>query len=181
MPPRHSPLARYLLGAYWLLVGYGSLYPFSGWRDQGLSPFEFLGAPLPQYVTGFDVVANFVAYVPLGFLAVLAFAPRLRGAAACIALFLVLYVTRVALGGVKAFPGPAVVRTFLYLPVLSVHIALSIVAVPLVIHNLLTGLRLPARDLPLTAHPRVGRWAVRLWSVSLALGIVVYLLLNVLF
>ena len=103
------------------------------------------------------------------------------GAAACIALFLVLYVTRVALGGVKAFPGPAVVRTFLYLPVLSVHIALSIVAVPLVIHNLLTGLRLPARDLPLTAHPRVGRWAVRLWSVSLALGIVVYLLLNVLF
>jgi len=82
MEPRHSPLARYLLGAYWLLVVYGSLYPFSGWRDQGLSPLEFLGAPVPKYVTGFDLLANLAAYFPLGFLAVLAAVPRLRGARA---------------------------------------------------------------------------------------------------
>jgi len=82
MEPRHSPLARYLLGAYWLLVVYGSLYPFSGWRDQGLSPLEFLVAPVPKYFTGFDLLANLVAYFPLGFLAVLAAVPRLRGARA---------------------------------------------------------------------------------------------------
>ena len=83
MELRHSPLARYLLLVYWLLVGYGSLYPFSGWRDQGFSPFEFLDAPFPRYYTTFDVAVNLVAYFPLGFLAVLALAPRLRGAAAC--------------------------------------------------------------------------------------------------
>src|SRR6478752_632929 len=40
------------------LIVYASLYPFSDWRDQGISPFRFLTAPLPQYWTGFDVGAN---------------------------------------------------------------------------------------------------------------------------
>lgn len=102
-------------------------------------------------------------------------------AAGCISLFLILYVTRVALGGVKAFPGPAAVRTYLYLPVLTVHISLSILSVPLVVHNLLIGLTYPIGEIPRTAHPRVGRWAVLAWSISLALGQVVYLLLNVLY
>ncbi len=102
-------------------------------------------------------------------------------AAAFISLFLLLYVTRVALGGTKAFPGPAVVRTYIYLPVLAVHIVLSILSVPLVVHNLLVGLTSPPREIARTRHPRIGRWAVLLWSVSLTLGIVVYLLLNVLY
>jgi len=102
-------------------------------------------------------------------------------AAVCISLFLVLYVSRVGLGGTKAFPGPAVVRSYLYLPVLAVHILLSILSVPLVVHNLLVGLTYPPREIARTRHPRVGRWAVLLWSVSLTLGIVVYLLLNVLY
>jgi VanZ family protein len=103
MPPRHSPLARYLLGAYWLLVAYGSLYPLSGWRDQGLSPFAFLGAPVPQYLTAFDVAANFAAYVPLGFLAVLALAPHLRGAAACAAATLLAFVTTAGLEALQSY------------------------------------------------------------------------------
>jgi VanZ family protein len=103
MPPRHSPFARYLLGAYWLLIVYGSLHPFSGWRDQGLSSFEFLGAPVPQYVTAFDLVANVAAYVPLGFLAVLAAAPRLRGAAACAAATLLGAATSLALEAVQSY------------------------------------------------------------------------------
>jgi VanZ family protein len=103
MPPRHSPLARYLLGAYWLLVVYGSLYPFSGWRDQGLSPFAFLDAPVPQYVTAFDVAANFAAYVPLGFLAALAVAPRLRGAAALVATTLLAAATSAALEAAQSY------------------------------------------------------------------------------
>lgn len=99
-------------------------------------------------------------------------------AAALISAFLVLYVTRVALGGVKAFPGPQVVRTYLYLPTLTVHITLSILSVPLIVHNLLVGLTYAEGEVGRTAHPRVGRLAVSLWSSSLALGLVVYVLLN---
>jgi VanZ family protein len=84
MEPRPSRFARYSLAVYGLLVVYASLYPFSGWRDQGLSPFEFLAAPLPRFITGFDLAANVVAYFPLGFLAVLALAPRVRGQAAVV-------------------------------------------------------------------------------------------------
>lgn len=50
------------------LIVYASLYPFTEWRDQGISPFRYLTAPLPQYWTGFDVAANVVGYAPLGFL-----------------------------------------------------------------------------------------------------------------
>ncbi len=101
------------------------------------------------------------------------------GAVALIAVFLVLYVTRVALGGVKAFPGPPEVRRYIYLPALTVHVVLSILTVPPVVFNVLTGLGRRIDDVSTTAHPRVGRVAVTLWSVSLALGILVYLLLNV--
>lgn len=51
---------------------YASLYPFTGWRLQGVAPMAFLLAPLPQYWTGFDVGSNLVGYVPLGFLLALA-------------------------------------------------------------------------------------------------------------
>lgn len=82
MTPQGSPLARYLAVVYLVLVAYGSLYPLAGWRDQGLSPFAYLGAPLPQYFTWFDVALNVAAYLPLGLLAVLALAPRVTGAPA---------------------------------------------------------------------------------------------------
>jgi VanZ family protein len=77
-----STLARYLFVAYLLLVIYASLHPLSGWRDRGLPPFAFLTAPFNRPVPGFDVVVNVLGYIPLGFLAVLASYPRLRGAAA---------------------------------------------------------------------------------------------------
>jgi VanZ family protein len=57
---------------YAALVVYASLYPFGPWRDQGISPFDFLSAPLPYYWTGFDVFSNAVGYAPLAALAVLA-------------------------------------------------------------------------------------------------------------
>jgi VanZ family protein len=72
VPARGSPLPRYLLAAYVLLVVYASLHPFSGWRGQGLSPFAFLDAPWPRYLTNFDIGANVIAYVPLGALGLLA-------------------------------------------------------------------------------------------------------------
>lgn len=77
-----SPLARYLLAAYTLLVGYASLHPLTGWRDAGVRPFAFLDAFWPQYYTRFDIVANMLAYMPFGALAIVALHPRVRGATA---------------------------------------------------------------------------------------------------
>jgi VanZ family protein len=62
------PLALLFAG----LIVYASLYPFTGWRVQGVAPLAFLSAPLPQYWTGFDVGANLLGYAPLGFLLALA-------------------------------------------------------------------------------------------------------------
>lgn len=66
------PLAQ----AYAALVVYASLYPFTGWRDQGIAPWAFLASPWPKYLTSFDVAANVVGYAPLGFLLALAFMRR---------------------------------------------------------------------------------------------------------
>jgi VanZ family protein len=77
-----SSLARYLFLAYALLVIYASLHPFSGWTHTGAPAFAFVNASLPRYITGFDIAANLLGYVPLGFLGVLALYPQLRGAAA---------------------------------------------------------------------------------------------------
>ncbi|MDP2793112.1 MAG: VanZ family protein [Sulfurisoma sp.] len=75
--PSESRLPLYLAGAYTLLAIYGSLYPFSGWRDSGVPLAEFLTAAWPRYFTAFDLAANFAAYLPLGFLWVPALRPLL--------------------------------------------------------------------------------------------------------
>lgn len=92
--------------------------------------------------------------------------------------FLSMYVTRISLGGVKAFQGPEIIYLYIYLPLLTIHVALSIISVPLVIYNVFSGLTLPVNEVSLTKHPTVGRLAVAMWGVSLALGIVVYFMLN---
>lgn len=66
-------LARYLALAWCGLVVYGSLHPFAGWRDTGLSPLTFLEGGWPRYWTVFDLAANVAVYVPLGFFLTLAF------------------------------------------------------------------------------------------------------------
>lgn len=68
------PLAQ----AYAALIVYASLYPFAGWRDQGIAPWAFLESPLPRYWTGFDIAANVAGYAPLGFLLALSFLRRGR-------------------------------------------------------------------------------------------------------
>lgn len=95
-----------------------------------------------------------------------------------ILVFLAVYLLKVGGGGTKLFEGPAAVKSYLYLPMLAVHLVLSIVAVPLVIDALVLGLATPVDDLPETRHPRIGRIAVAAWGLSLALGVVTYLLLN---
>ena len=68
MNTRQRTTAFPLALLYVVLVVYASLYPFTGWRDQGIAPWAFLSAPLPAYWTGFDVVSNVLGYAPLGFL-----------------------------------------------------------------------------------------------------------------
>src|SRR6266480_4663486 len=79
---RESPLARILFAVYVALVVYASLYPLAGWRDHGLPLLAYLSAPWPRFVTGFDVAANLLGYVPYGFLCVAALYPRVQGGAA---------------------------------------------------------------------------------------------------
>ncbi|TSE37420.1 VanZ like family protein [Tepidimonas fonticaldi] len=71
---RSLSLAWPLLGCYTVLVVYASLFPFEGWRAQGVAPWAFLTAPWPRYWTRFDVVANLLGYVPLGALLTVALA-----------------------------------------------------------------------------------------------------------
>ncbi len=82
---RRSTLARQALAVYAALIVYASLSPFSGWRSLGVGPFDYVLAPMPRYVTAFDVVTNLLGYLPFGALAVLAQYPRWRGARAVLA------------------------------------------------------------------------------------------------
>lgn len=75
---RASPLARQALAWWVALVVYGSLYPLSGWTDIGVGPFAYLSAPIPQWLTAFDLITNVLGYMPLGILVVLAVYPVLR-------------------------------------------------------------------------------------------------------
>ncbi|MEA5098023.1 MAG: VanZ family protein [Burkholderiaceae bacterium] len=86
MPPttattisRATYFFRASLLVYLLLIVYASWYPFSGWRDTGVSPLAYVTAPWPRYWTGFDLATNVAAYVPLGALAVFALHPKVRG------------------------------------------------------------------------------------------------------
>lgn len=79
---RSSPLSRYALLAYLLVVIDASLYPFSGWHDVGLSPYAYLSADWFPHALPFDLVVNGIGYLPLGFAGALAFHPRVRGASA---------------------------------------------------------------------------------------------------
>lgn len=68
----HKTSAWPLALIYAALIVFASLFPFDGWRAQGIDPLVFLLARLPPpYWTGFDVATNVVGYAPLGFLLVL--------------------------------------------------------------------------------------------------------------
>lgn len=105
---------------------------------------------------------------------------------ALIMVFLVLYVTKVGGGFEKSLVIEAgqplaayadSVRT-VYLAMLVIHVFLSVVSVPVVLYAVVLGLTRPVSELPNTAHPRVGRIAVAAWTLSLALGVLTYVLLN---
>ncbi|TCS37832.1 VanZ family protein [Paucimonas lemoignei] len=78
-PATPSTFARVGLVMYLLLIVYASLFPFTGWRDNGIAPQAFLSGPLPHYWTVFDVLTNVVGYVPFGILVAFAVYPHVRG------------------------------------------------------------------------------------------------------
>ena len=78
---RYKSAALPLAGVYAALIVYASLFPFSGWRDQGIAPWAYLNAPWPQYWTRFDLVSNLIGYMPFGFLLTLALLRMRRGGA----------------------------------------------------------------------------------------------------
>jgi len=62
--------------AYSLVIVYASLQPFSGWRAIPAEFGIFLFEAWPRWITVEDVLFNFAAYVPLGFLLALAIRAR---------------------------------------------------------------------------------------------------------
>ncbi|WP_336037848.1 DUF420 domain-containing protein [Halobacterium yunchengense] len=95
--------------------------------------------------------------------------------------FLALYLYRLVVEGTTHFAGPDAVYTFVYLPVLVVHMGLAVVCIPLVYYALLLAGTRDVSEIPRTNHATVGRVAASLWVVSFALGVVVYLLLYVVY
>jgi VanZ family protein len=84
---RHRSSAVPLSWLYGGLIVYASLYPFVGWRIPGPGALDFVLLGWPRYWTWFDVFANLLGYLPLGFLLFVALirSGRRSGAAAALA------------------------------------------------------------------------------------------------
>ncbi len=65
-PP--ARLRTLLAIGYALFIVYASLSPFSGWREQGIVFVDVLRVPLNSPYTLFDVILNFLSYIPFGLL-----------------------------------------------------------------------------------------------------------------
>jgi VanZ family protein len=103
---RHSRLVSYLAVGYTLLVAYASLYPFRMWRGPVEGALSFVVAPWPRYYTFFDLMANVVAYIPLGFLLALTALPWMAARWAALAGMLAGAVLSLTLETVQGFiPG----------------------------------------------------------------------------
>ncbi len=92
-------------------------------------------------------------------------------ACAASALFLVSYLTRVALTGTHRFPAGGALRAA-YLAILGSHTLLAALVLPLVLRALFLALR--AR---FPAHRRIARATLPVWLYVSVTGVVVYVLL----
>ena len=77
-PLQAMPLARASGFMYALLIVYVSLNPFDFDFQNGITPWAWVDAPLPRFITLFDVSVNILAYIPFGLLVVFAAYPRWR-------------------------------------------------------------------------------------------------------
>lgn len=95
--------------------------------------------------------------------------------------FLVLYLYNVSIMGPAEFPGPDLIRYYVYLPVLVVHIGLAVVCLPLLYYVMLLATTRPISEIPQTKHAMVARPALLLWAISFLLGLVIYLQLHLIY
>jgi uncharacterized membrane protein YozB (DUF420 family) len=86
-------------------------------------------------------------------------------------LFLVFYVTRVALTGTHQFAGEGAAKTA-YLGILFSHMVLAVVVLPLVLRLLYL-----VRKRRFEEHARLARWVFPVWAYVSVTGLLVYLLL----
>jgi putative membrane protein len=87
------------------------------------------------------------------------------------ALFLVSYLTRVALTGTHRFPDDGALRA-VYLVVLLTHPVLAAPAPPLVLRTVFLSLRDRIGE-----HRRIARWTLPIWMYVSVTGVVVYVML----
>jgi len=77
-PDLPMPTARIASLVYILLIIYASIFPFNFNFGVGSAALDWIDAPIPRYITSFDVFTNILGYLPLGFLTVFAVYPRLK-------------------------------------------------------------------------------------------------------
>jgi putative membrane protein len=87
------------------------------------------------------------------------------------AVFLVSYLTRVALTGTHRFPDDGALRA-VYLVVLLTHTVLAAAAPPLVLRTVFLSLRDRIGE-----HRRIARWTLPIWMYVSVTGVVVYVML----
>lgn len=87
-------------------------------------------------------------------------------------LFLVGYLTRVALTGTHAFPGTGWVKG-LYLAILFSHMLLAAAVVPLALRTLWLSVVKKSYG----QHKRIARWTLPIWGYVSVTGVVVYWML----
>ena len=95
-------------------------------------------------------------------------------------LFLTVDSYRLTVAGPTSFTGPAAVETYVYLPLLAVHVLCALLTFPAVYYALLVGITIPVDRLPSTKHSRVGTVAGALWLVTFGQGLVIYAMLHLL-
>lgn len=140
--------------------------------------------PPPSTLVGyglatFNAVMNgtSAALLTLGFAAIRAGRPQLHkrlmlAAFGTSALFLVSYLTRVAITGTHRYPGSGLARA-IYLAVLASHTLLAVAVVPLALRTAwLSLVKKRFED-----HKRIGRVALPVWLYVSATGVAVYLML----
>jgi putative membrane protein len=87
------------------------------------------------------------------------------------AIFLVCYLTRVALTGTHRYPGSGLAK-LLYFVILGTHMVLAVATLPLVLRSLFL-----ARGERFSEHRKIARVTFPIWMYVSVTGVVVYLML----
>jgi putative membrane protein len=128
-------------------------------------------APVNAALNTLSAVLLFSGYVAIKQRRIEAHRQRMQGAFVASLVFLVFYVARYYLTGSHRFPDVGFVRT-IYLVILTSHMILAMVSLPLVIVTILRG-----RRNDIERHRKLARITFPIWAYVSVTGIVVYVML----